>query len=68
MGPPPPNFEALEAQARLLQERGVQFAQGWLFARPMPMAALREYLAQQGAATIPPPPYPPDGAAKDTFP
>lgn len=47
-----------EAQARLLQERGVQFAQGWLFARPMPMAALREYLAQQGAATITPSPLP----------
>ena len=57
-----------EAQARLLQERGVQFAQGWLFARPMPMAALREYLAQQGAATIPPPSYLPDGAAKDPLP
>ncbi|WP_152528841.1 EAL domain-containing protein [Rhodoferax saidenbachensis] len=38
-----------EAQARLLQERGVQFAQGWLFARPMTMAALREHMARQDA-------------------
>lgn len=46
-----------EAQAQLLRERGVQFAQGWLFAHPMPMAALREHLAaQQGAATITPSP------------
>lgn len=57
-----------EAQAQLLRERGVQFAQGWLFARPMPMAALRDHLAQQGAATITPSSYPSDGAAKDTPP
>jgi sensor c-di-GMP phosphodiesterase-like protein len=45
-----------EAQAALLRERGVQFAQGWLFARPMTMAALREYMAKQDAATITPSP------------
>lgn len=34
-----------EDQATLLKERGVQFAQGWLFARPMPMAALLSHIA-----------------------
>jgi sensor c-di-GMP phosphodiesterase-like protein len=39
-----------EAQAALLRERGVQFAQGWLFARPLSMKALGDYLATQAAA------------------
>jgi sensor c-di-GMP phosphodiesterase-like protein len=43
-----------EVQAALLRERGVQFAQGWLFARPMSMVALRDYLAKQAAAQTAP--------------
>ena len=37
-----------QAQADYLRERGVQFAQGWLYARSMPMAELLARLAQRG--------------------
>ena len=35
-----------EEQARFLAERGVPYAQGWLFARPMKLEALLSHLAQ----------------------
>jgi sensor c-di-GMP phosphodiesterase-like protein len=37
-----------EAQAQFLAERGVQFAQGWLFARPMPIHELIVRIAAHG--------------------
>lgn len=39
-----------EEQAGFLQERGVRYAQGWLFARPLSLGELRERLAKQAIA------------------
>jgi len=43
-----------EAQAAYLREHGVAYAQGWLFAKPMPLDQLHERLAQGGQVTQPP--------------
>lgn len=37
-----------EAQRNILQARGVQYAQGWLFGRPMSIQKLREFAARAG--------------------
>jgi len=38
-----------EEQARFLEKRGVRYAQGWLFARPMSISAIREALVARSA-------------------
>lgn len=39
-----------EAQADYLRRKGVQYGQGWLFARPMPFAELVRQMEAQGQA------------------
>jgi sensor c-di-GMP phosphodiesterase-like protein len=41
-----------EAQAQFLLDRGVQYAQGWLFGKPMPMDELRLRLAKERDVTL----------------
>ena len=36
-----------QEQSRILREAGVQFAQGWIFGKPMPMAKLTELILQR---------------------
>lgn len=42
-----------EAQRDILRERGVQYAQGWLFGRPMSIHKLGEFIAQAGTTEQP---------------
>jgi len=43
-----------DAQRDYLVQRGVQFLQGYLFARPMPIKVLKAVLAHEPGATVPP--------------
>ena len=46
-----PDLET-EAQLRFLAQRGVQYAQGWYFAKPMPFREFAAYVAKtEKAAT-----------------
>jgi EAL domain-containing protein (putative c-di-GMP-specific phosphodiesterase class I) len=40
-----------EEQATILREMGYQFAQGYLFGRPMPLAAAIEWLSERDRLT-----------------
>jgi sensor c-di-GMP phosphodiesterase-like protein len=41
-----------EAQVRFLQERGVQYAQGYFFAKPMPLIELAAFVAKMEKAAV----------------
>jgi sensor c-di-GMP phosphodiesterase-like protein len=45
-----------EEQAMFLRSRGVQYAQGWLFGKPMPFHAFANQLAPHAAAAPQPEP------------
>jgi sensor c-di-GMP phosphodiesterase-like protein len=42
-----------EEQSNILREAGVQFAQGWLFGKPMSVADLMEFVRTHNAPTQP---------------
>jgi sensor c-di-GMP phosphodiesterase-like protein len=44
-----------EAQTAYLQQRGVQYGQGWLFAKAMSASALADYLRARAAYADKPP-------------
>jgi sensor c-di-GMP phosphodiesterase-like protein len=41
-----------EAQLKFLQQRGVQFAQGWFFGKPMPLRELAAFVAKMEKAAV----------------
>ena len=42
-----------EAQSRFLQDRGVEFAQGWLFGKSMPIDALCNLMTENDVSVVP---------------
>jgi sensor c-di-GMP phosphodiesterase-like protein len=48
-----------EMQANFLRERGVQYAQGWLFAKAMPIDALMQFIKTASIGDMPDMPHSP---------